>query len=96
MDENIQQKLDGYLELLEQITSKVQEEATAVILLQEIAKDQRMDRMIEEREAMNNKPATFKQKKFMNDLGIKYQKNVSKQEARALIDEELGRNGNNG
>ena len=93
MDENVQTKLENYLELLDKINSKVQDEATAVILVQEIAKDQRMNRMIEEREAMNNKPATFKQKKFMDDLGIKYPKNISKQEASALIDEELGKNG---
>ncbi len=50
--------------------------------------------MIEEREARNNEPATFKQRTFMDSLGIKYQKNVSKNEASGLIDEELGKNSN--
>ncbi len=94
MDENTKQRLEGYLELLEQISEKTQNEQATVVLLQEIAKDQRMERMIEEREARNNEPATAKQKKFMDNLGIRYQKNVTKREASMLIEEELGRNGN--
>lgn len=94
MDENTKQRLESYLELLEQISEKTQNEQATVALLQEIAKDFRVERMIEQREAKNNEPATFKQKKFMDDLGIKYPKNISKREASALIDEELGRNNN--
>jgi hypothetical protein len=93
MDENTKEKLEGYLDLLEQISDKTQNEEATVALLQEIAKDQRMERMIEQREARNNKPATFKQKRFMDNLGIKYPKNISKREASALIDEETGKNG---
>jgi len=94
MEKTIQEKLDGYVKLLGDIRSKVGDERTAVSLLQEMGKDQRMDRMSEEREMRNNKPATVKQKRFMDSLGIRYPKNVTKQEASVLIDEELNRNGN--
>ena len=94
MEKTIQEKLDGYVKLLGDIRSKVGDERTAVSLLQEIGKDQRMDRMSEEREMRNSQPATAKQKKFMDKLGISYPKNVTKQEASVLIDEELSRNGN--
>ena len=94
MEQNIKEKLDSYLELLNEINEKTQSEPEKIAILAEIAKDQRVERMIEEREARNNAPATFKQRKFMDDLGIKYPKSISKQEASALIDEELGKNGN--
>jgi len=94
MDEDMKEKLNCYLELLDEIKAKTENEQVAVAVFGEIAKDFRMKRMIEEREARNNEPATAKQKKFMDDLGIKYQRNVSKREASALIDEELGRNNN--
>jgi len=94
MDENTKEKLTSYLELLDEITTKQKNEQLAAAVLSEVAKDFRMERMIEEREARNGQPATFKQRKFMDNLGIKYPKNISKREASALIDEELGRNGN--
>jgi len=94
MEQNKKEKLDSYLELLNEINEKTQSETATIALLQEISKDQRVERMIEEREARNNQPATAKQKRFMDDLGIKYPKNVTKQEASALIGEELGKNGN--
>ncbi len=62
-------------------------------LMQEISKDRRMEHIRQEREAQHQKPATEKQKQFMDDLGIKYPANVTKQEASVLIDEELARNG---
>jgi len=51
-----------------------------------------MQEIRQEREANDNQPATEKQKRFMDDLGIRYPKTVTKKEAAALIDEELGRN----
>jgi hypothetical protein len=93
MDKNIQVKLNSYLGLLDEIKSKISDDRTAVSLLQEISKDRRMDEIREERESRNREPATEKQKKFMESLGIKYPKNVTKQEASVLIDEELGKNG---
>jgi len=62
-------------------------------LLQELAKDRRMEEMREQREEKNNEPATVKQKSFMDNLGIKYLENINKCDASMLIDRKLGRNG---
>lgn len=90
MDNEIKERLDGYLELLEEISKKTGDSNTALALLHEISKDRRIVQMKEE-QRIKNVPATDKQKTFMDDLGIKYPKNVSKQEASALIEEELGK-----
>lgn len=92
MDENIQTKLDNYLELFEELKQKTGDERAALTLLQEVAKDRRMEEIRQEKEGRNNQPATEKQKRFMDDLGIQYPKTVTKQEASVLIDEELGKN----
>ena len=93
MNQNIQAKLDIYMELLEEIRQKTDDERTAVSLLQEVSKDRRMEEMRQEKEAKNSVPATDRQKKFMKKLGIGFPETVTKQEASLLIDEELGRNG---
>ena len=93
MEENIQEKLTSYLELLDEIKDKTEDEGTAVVVLQEISKDRRMEEMRQDREAKNSVPATDKQKRFMKRLGINYPKTITKQEASVLIDEELGKNG---
>jgi len=93
MEKNIQTKLDGYLQLFDGIRARVDDERTALALLQEISKDRRMEEIREERGNQRQKPATEKQKRFMEKLGIKYPKNVTKQEASVLIDEELAKNG---
>ena len=92
MDEQTQEQLTKYLELLGEIKSKTEDERTASVVLQELSKDRRMEEMRQVRETRNNVPATDKQKKFMTKLGIEYPKTVTKQEASALIDEELGKN----
>ena len=93
MEFNVQSKMDEYLGLLEQIRQKTTDERTAVSILQEISKDRRSVEIREERAAQSTEPATEKQKKFMRKLSIKFPANVTKHEASALIDEELGKNG---
>jgi hypothetical protein len=93
MDENTRQKVGSYVELLDAVKAKTGSEQTAVAVLVEVAKDQRTERMREEREAKTDEPATERQRKFMDKLGIKYPKTISKQEASAVIDEELGKSG---
>jgi hypothetical protein len=90
---DMQSKLDEYMKLLEEIKQKTEDERTAVSLLQEISKDRRTAEIREERGIEQNEPATEKQKSFMKKLGIKFPDTVTKQEASALIDEELGKNG---
>ena len=95
MEANIQDKLDSYLELFEQIKQKTQgDDKIALSLMTEISKDRRMEEIRQEKEAKNAEPATEKQKKFMKKLGMDFPKNATKKEASVMIDEELSRNGN--
>jgi len=91
MDANTQQTLQGYLDLLAVIKEKTGDERTAVAVLTEVNKDRRMSEMKQERVNSGNELATEKQKEFMKKLGIKVPKNLTKHEASALIDEELGK-----
>ena len=90
MNSITKERLGSYLELLDEISEKTNDERTAVALLQEISKDRRMEQIREEQKAQNaNQPATEKQKRFMDDLGIQFLEAVTKKEASVLIDEEL-------
>jgi hypothetical protein len=93
MNQNIQAKLDKYLDLFEELKQKTNDERTALTLLQEVSKDRRMEEIREEREVKNSEPATTKQLNFMKKLGIDVLPGITKREASMLIDEELGRNG---
>lgn len=93
MNQNIQAKLDKYLDLFEELKQKTGDEKTALTLLQEVSKDRRMEEIREERENKNSEPATARQLKFMKKLGIEVPPGITKKEASILIDEELGRNG---
>jgi hypothetical protein len=93
MEFNVQSKMEEYLALLERIKERTEDERTAVSLLQEISKDRRSAEIREERGAQSNEPATEKQKQFMKKLNIRFPANVTKHEASAMIDEELGKNG---
>lgn len=90
MDKNTKQRLEGYLELLKEIALKTSNEQTAVALLHEISKDRRVEQMKQERENKADEPATDKQKVFMNNLGIEYSEEITKKEASALIEEQVG------
>lgn len=93
MDESTKEKVADYLEVFNEIKKKTDESTVAIALLSEICKDRRMQEIKEQKEANNNEPATSKQKRFMDDLGIKYPKTVTKKEASMLIEEEIGKNG---
>ncbi len=100
MDETTRQKMSEYLELFDAIKAKINNEQVALALFQEVAKDVRSDKRAtqtqEGQDAKGSEPATKKQKEFMRKLGLKYPANVTKLEASALLDEELGKNGNDG
>jgi hypothetical protein len=92
MDSRMKVKLDSYLQLLDEISEKTNDESTAVALLQEISKDRRMERIREEQGFKNgDQPATDKQKKFMTRLGIEFTDDITKKQASFLIDTELGK-----
>ena len=90
MEPNMQAKLDKYLELFEEVKQKTDDEILARTLMQEIAKDRRMEQIREEREMKNGEPATTKQLQFMKKLGIEIPPGVTKKQASTLIDEEVG------
>jgi carbamoylphosphate synthase large subunit len=89
MEAITQKQVNNVLELFDVIKQKVSDEHTASILLQEICKDKRSAEMRQERESKDDNAVTDRQKEFMKKLGIKFPKNITKQEASALIDEEL-------
>jgi len=93
MEEDINEKLDAYLELLAEVKEKTDDEITARVLFQELSKDLRMERIKKERQTHNSSRATDKQRQFMKKLNIEFPENITKQEASMLIDEELGKNG---
>lgn len=93
MDTETQQRLNGYIALFEVISEKTDSDAVAIAILQEMSKDRRGQQMSGERADKNGKPATDRQKGYMRKLGIEFPEDISKAEASALIDEELGKNG---
>jgi hypothetical protein len=91
-------KVQEYLELLEEIRSKVDDQMVAVELLREVAKDRRMEQIKAERKGLievshddngNGQPATLKQKEYLLDLGVKIPQKLSKQKASELLEEAL-------
>jgi hypothetical protein len=93
MDNETQQRMDGYLALFAALSEKIDNDAVAIAILQELSKDRRSQQMQGERTEKDGKPATAKQKDYLRKLGIKFPENISKVEASALIDEGLAKNG---
>ena len=93
METDTQQRVNGYLALFDMISEKADSDAVAIAILQEISKDRRSGEIRTERAAQSTEPATEKQRQFMKKLNIRFPANVTKQEASALIDEELAKNG---
>ena len=83
--------LDHQLELLKTIKSFVPDEREALVILQEVNKDARMAQIRKEREHEDGEAATNTQKNFLNRLGVEIPEKLTKEEASALIDEELAK-----
>ena len=84
-------KLEEYINLLNEIKTRVEDEHTAVRILAEISKDRRMQEMHEQREQQNNKPASQKQLAYLSDLGVDVSEHpaLTSKKASELIDEAL-------
>ena len=54
MDKDTRKRLDGYLELLDEISEKTDDVKTALALLQEVSKDRRMEQISEEQGFQND------------------------------------------
>lgn len=87
MDESTKEKLDSYLELLEEIKSRTSDERVSAALLGEIAKDKRMEQIRQERNFNGDLPATEKQVSFLRNLGAAIPENLTRRQASQLIEE---------
>lgn len=85
----IQQKLNSYLALLEEIKEKTGDEETARVLLGEVAQDLRMEQIHEERSFNGNVPATDNQIGYLRRLGAEIPEGLTKKQASKLIEATL-------
>ena len=92
MPEELQTKLDFYLEAYEQAKQRVTDTHAAATIVQELAKDLRKMQIGHEPTSANGQqPATLKQIEYLRNLGVEVKKDLTKREASALIDEALAR-----
>jgi len=89
MKNEIQSKLDEYVEIVEQVRQKMNSDEIAIGVLHELCKDQRMECMRHEVRRPAEEPATAKQKRLLRELKVRYPKDISKLEASQLIDENI-------
>ena len=80
--------IESYVQLLSELQTKTGDDATALALLHEIAKDRR-GYVANGRSNRADGPATEKQKAYLDRLKIEYADEISKSEASRLIDEAL-------
>jgi len=72
------------------IQNQIGDDKVALALLQEVAKDKRMDQMREDRESKSNSPATTKQVRFLRELGVEMlNPGLTKNHASTLINEAV-------
>ena len=79
--------LQDYVSLLQELKANTNDEGTAILLLQEIAKDRRTEQMTARGQITQE--ATPKQLAFLEKLNVEYDAELSKSEASQLIDEAL-------
>lgn len=63
----------------------------ALVLLQELSKDRRVEEMKKEKQRLQKEPATIKQIKLLYKLGKQIENELTKQEASKIIQEILTR-----
>ncbi len=83
------ERINYYVSLFEEIQQKISDPQVAVAILQQIGKDNRMQAIQSEMANENSKsqPATAKQLGFLKDLGVEVKPGLSSKEASALIKE---------
>ena len=89
MEENVQEKLTHYPELSGKIKESVADEATAVRILGEVAKDARMTQVRQEREKQNGESATPRQLAYLQRLSVVIPEDLTKIQASEFIDDAL-------
>ena len=83
----IQNKIEEYASLLEQIKTRIQDSSEAVVILEQIGKDKRTELIQGLQNPNSDIPATEKQKKYMDSLGIEYSDDVTKKDASDMIEQ---------
>jgi hypothetical protein len=89
MNQSMMANVDKYLELFQEIRQKVGDDIVARTVMQEVAKDRRMDEIREERELRNGEPATTRQVQYLKRLGVELAPGLTKKQASLLIDNAL-------
>ncbi len=86
------EKIEYYASLLEQIKQRVNDPQVALVILQQIGKDTRMQTIQSTQAKENPKdgPATEKQIGFLKDLGVEIKPGLSRKEASVLISKVKG------
>lgn len=87
MEFNVQDRVEEYVEILDQIRPKVESEEAAVAILHEACKDRRSEFLKKDERKPRSNLATEKQKRLMDDRGIRYPNDVSCKEASRLINQ---------
>jgi len=80
-----------YFDLYNSIKGLVGDRDVAMVILQEIAKDNRAAQIRRERLQRDKGPATDRQKAYLRKLGVDFGPEITFKQASRLIDEALGR-----
>ena len=83
----IEQDIETYVRLLERIGEKVDSSSEAIAILEQIGKDRRTKFIQHGMNQESDAPATDKQLKYLERLGVEFSDGITKQEASALIEE---------
>jgi len=84
-------RVEAYLEIFERVKHETGSESAALGVLQEVAKDQRTEKIREGRKMTNEEPATQKQRFLLVSRGVNIPQGLTKKEASTLIDDVLSR-----
>ena len=81
----MKEQINAYIELLDEISQRVDNSVEAGAILQEICKDRRFASIQDENGQKTNLP-TDKQLKYLKRLGVEVSDDLMKKEASALIE----------
>lgn len=90
MKEEMQGKLDFYLEAFQAAKQRVNSDQVASVIVQELAKDARMAQQ-RAHESGQSESATSKQVEYLKKLGVTIPVGLTKQAASGMIDSALAR-----
>lgn len=86
MEEYIQKKLNSYVQLFDDIKDAVGDDGVAKAVFGEVAKDVRIMKMQQERQAREDSPASPAQVKYLRNLGAVIPEGLTRIQASQLID----------